>query len=109
MSAEVINIFILSKQTTVEFCIIYFVSLKVIMEVSNLYFHSLMDLKFKGIIKQPPKVVNRNRNLVFGDRSAFHQIARVFYKLVRGLYVSCVFYFVPFSVIFVQFFMTTKK
>ena len=101
ISGELINIYMLSRQVTVRYCIIYFVALKVIMEVSNLYFNSLMNLKFKEIIHQPPKVINRNRNLVFSDRSFFHKFARVFYKLVRGVYVSCIFYFIPFSVIFV--------
>ena len=70
--AEYINIILLSNQETVEKCIINFVALQVIMEVTNLYFDSLLNLKFKSMIEDPPKVIHRSSNIRFRDRTAFH-------------------------------------
>jgi len=38
----------------------------------------------------------------FAKRSTFHKIARVFYKVLRSFYVGVIFYFIPFSVMWLQ-------
>jgi len=43
--AEIINITLLTNQHTVDHCIIHFVALEVIMEVSSLYYESLLHNK----------------------------------------------------------------
>ena len=98
--AEYINIILLSHQQTVEYCIIHFVALEVIMEVTNLYFESLLNLKFKSIMHHPPRVIHRSSNIRFGERTTFHQAARLLYRLIRAFYVGFIFYFVPFLVLF---------
>merc|ERR1719473_1342914 len=77
--AEVINLWLLSLQHTISPCIMHFVALEVIMEVSNYYFEALMNNKLKVIMHHPPKL---------------------HIKGLRCLYVSVVFYYVPFFVIF---------
>jgi len=100
--AEVINITLLTNQHTVDHCIIHFVALEVIMEVSSLYYESLMHNKLTQILHHPPKISNHNRDLKFAERSVFHKFARIFFKAFRALYVGVIFYFVPFTVIYSQ-------
>mmetsp|Transcript_11642 Transcript_11642/g.17667 ORF Transcript_11642/g.17667 Transcript_11642/m.17667 type:complete len:211 (-) Transcript_11642:29-661(-) len=105
--AEAINLYMLTYQHTVQHCIIHFVALEVIMDVSNMYFESLMSNKLKAVMHHPPQVVHKGRDISFADRSLFHKIARLVYKLTRLIYVGFIFYYVPFVVFFLQW--TTEK
>lgn len=100
--AEGINLFMLTYQHTVSHCIIHFVALEVILEVSNLYFESLMGNKLKVVLHHPPKIVKRGAEISFGERSLFHKLARIFYKALRCFYVGFLFYYVPFMVLLLQ-------
>jgi len=97
--AEFINIHLLIYQDTVENAVIYFVALQVIMEVTSLYFESLIGVKIKKIMHHRPEVKLRSSAIPLASRSRFHQFARIFYKVLRTFYVSLVFYFVPFAVV----------
>lgn len=44
---EAINIYLLAYQTNVEYCIIHFVALEVVMELNKIYLESLNDESFK--------------------------------------------------------------
>jgi len=103
--AESINIILLTSQHTVDHCIIHFVALEVIMEVSSLYYESLLHNKLTKIVHHPPAVTNFNRDMNFSDRSCFHKGARVFFKIIRALYVGIIYYYVPFVVLFTQWFL----
>lgn len=46
---------------------------------------------------------NRGRDIKFKNRSLFHKIARVVYKFMRSIYVSVIFYFVPFYIFFGEY------
>jgi len=103
--AEVINITLLTNQHTVDHCIIHFVALEVIMEVSSLYYEALLHNKLTQILHHPPKIVNFHRNMKWEDRSFFHKCARVFFKSLRALYFGVFYYYVPFAVLFTQWFL----
>ena len=45
---------------------------------------------------------NRANDIKFSERSTFHKIARVFYKMLRTLYVGIIFYYIPFAVMLIQ-------
>ena len=47
---EGINVYLLTYQHSVEHCIIHFVALEVIMEVSNLYYEALLGNKLKSVL-----------------------------------------------------------
>ena len=99
---EFVNIYMLTYQHTVQHCIIHFVALEVIMEISNMYFESLKGNKLKEIMHHAPKCVKSGNQIKWEDRSLFHKVARLLYKVMRSFYVSVIFYFVPFSVLFLQ-------
>ena len=101
--SEIINIFRLSFQHTVEHCIIHFVALEVIMELNKIYLESLNDDKNHEILHYKPKVVIKGNSIKLKGRSCFHKVARIVYKVLRSLYVSVIFYFVPFAVILANF------
>ena len=69
---EFVNIYMLTYQHTVQHCIIHFVALEVIMEISNMYFESLKSNKLKEIMHHAPKVVIKGKDIKFSDRSFFH-------------------------------------
>ena len=69
---EILNVYRLSYQHTVEHCIIHFVALEIIMELNKIYFESLNDPKFKEIMHMRPTVKNKGINIKFGERSTFH-------------------------------------
>lgn len=100
---EIVNIYLLTYQHTVEHCIIHFVALEIIIEVSKLYLESLQGNALKQILHHPPpKRVKDGKNIVFANRTCFHKCARIIYKFVRTFYVGVVFYFVPFATLYWQ-------
>ena len=101
--AECINLYLLAYQHTVDHCIIHFVALEVIMEMSKLYLEALPDETMKEVLHHHVHRVNRGRDIKFSKRTPFHKFARVIYKIIRALYVSVIFYFIPFFPWFLNF------
>ena len=71
-----------------------------------MYFESLKGNLLKEVLHHPPEMVICGRDINLSDRTCFHKCARVLYKFLRCFYVSIIFYFIPFSVMFLQW--TTK-
>jgi hypothetical protein len=92
----------LTYQHTVQHCIVHFVALEVVMEISNMYFESLKGNLLKEVLHHPPDMVKSGSDISMSDRSCFHKGARVLYKILRCFYVSVIFYFIPFSVLLLQ-------
>lgn len=98
--AEFVNMWVLITQDRIDNCVIYFVSLKVIMEVANIYFESLLGNKLRVVMEESPKLLQRETKIKFSDRTLFHKVARLIYKGFRALYVAALFYFAPFIVVY---------
>ena len=96
----------LTNQQTVEFAIIHFVALEVIMEFPKMYYEALADNALKKVCHHPVKREHKGRSIAFLSRTCFHKLGRILYKINRSLYVSVVFYFFPFLVIFLSYFIT---
>jgi hypothetical protein len=107
-AAEIICVMLLVKQHLVDECIVYFLALKVLIEVSKFYFDSLLHVKFVELVQHAPEVTNRSSQIQFSDRSTFHRVARVFFKLCRGLFVSVFYYYYPFFVFFGEWELPVK-
>jgi hypothetical protein len=106
---EYVNIYMLSFNHTIQHSIIHFVSLHVVMEVKNMYFESLKNSKLKEVMHHPPKAIHKGKDIDFSTRPLFHKFARVLYKLLRVLFVGVIFYFIPYSVLIVQFVVKYEK
>lgn len=104
--AEFINIYLLTYQHNVEHCIIHFVALEVIVEIPHILVGSLASSKLKARVfatTHALKVSKRGKDITMKNRDCCNKISRVTYRIVRGLYVSFVFYFQPFFVMFIYF------
>lgn len=64
-----------------------------------------MGNKLKKVMEKSPTIKNRGKEIKFMERTTFHKLARIIYKAIRAYYVSVIFYFMPFSVIYLQWFM----
>jgi hypothetical protein len=100
---EGINCWLLSFQTEVEVAIIHFIALHVIMEIPKFYFEALGENHIKSIFHHPATIEKRGINIKMADRSLFHKVARVVYRVLRVIYVSVIFYLIPFVVFFIQY------
>lgn len=72
------------------------------MEISNMYFEALMNNPLKVVMHHPPTIDFKGHAIKFRDRSCFHKLARLLYKLIRCLYVGLIFYYIPYTVIYLQ-------
>ena len=78
------------------------------MEVSALYLESLTGNTLMAIMHHPPQRMYRGVEVTWKDRAPFHKVARLIYKGFRAFYVSTIFYYVPYSVIFWQWITLIK-
>jgi len=118
---QAINIYLLTYQHTVDHSIIHFVALHVVMDVPNLYLESLIGVTLREKIfekKYIPKFTSPWRKDIYGQpvkmsyeemhpwegRTTFHKFARIFYKFIRLIFVSYIFYFGPITVLVLQWF-----
>ena len=73
------------------------------MEIPKFYFEALGDNHIKSIFHHPVKIDKRGVDIKMEDRSLFHKVARIVYRTLRVIYVSIIFYLVPFVVFFIQY------
>jgi hypothetical protein len=52
---------------------------------------------------EPLRLDKKGRYLKFSERSLFHKFARALYRFMRVIYVSVIFYFVPFLILAIEF------
>merc|ERR1712046_175646 len=94
----------LAQQHSIEHCIIHFVALEVVSEIPKLYFESMKgDEKLFEVFEHPILITKRGRDFKWADRSCGNKIGRLIYKTFRCIYISVVFYMVPFAVILVNY------
>lgn len=102
---ELINIYMLAYQQSVERCIIHFVALQVIAVIPNLYMVTITDDKLRlRLFKahKSLKVTKRGEDMKWSQRPLLNKLERLLYRVHRSIYVSVIFYFSPFIVIWLQ-------
>ena len=80
--------------------------MKVIPELPNFFINSLLDDRMIEKIFEfnVVKIENRGRTINFWkDRSLINKVFRIWYRIFRLIYVSTIFYFQPFIVIFIYY------
>jgi hypothetical protein len=100
-----LGVVLLTFQHSINHCIVHFIALHVISEVSCFYFEALaVNNSAMEVVKELyPKQEIKGKDINFFERSYFHMIARLVYKLVRAIYVSAIFYFIPFASFMIHF------
>ena len=100
--AEVVNLYMLLFQHSVEHCIIHFVALEIIVEIPHYYNASLINDNLKDELfkdNHALHVHNCARDIPWNSRSLCNRLGRIVYRLHRALYVAVIFYFQPFIVL----------
>lgn len=94
----------LAYQHTISHCIIHFVALEVITEISMIYFESQVGCNKLVEVMHHVHLKNDKvgREISFSERALFHKIGRLVYKVFRSIYISFFFYFFPFTILFMQ-------
>ena len=94
--AEILNLYQLLYWPTVEYTIIYFVALYIIVEIPHLYMSSLIGEKLKERVfanHSKLHIHNKGRNISWASRSCANKVGRTLYRFHRAFYVSIIFYF----------------
>ena len=99
----------LAYQQTITHSLIHFVALEVIIEFPKLYFEALVNGHLKQLLHHPAKVFKRGNEIDFWERTSFHKVARVLYKILRCFYVSVIYYFIPYTMFFVHWSVEPAK
>ena len=97
MIVEGINMAVLIGQNSTYACILNFVSMLVISQIDDIYISSLSEGTFDRIHDSE----NWQQKIVYPqvewvNRSSGNKLLFIFYRVVRGYYISFYFYFFPF-------------
>lgn len=72
--------------------------------MSQIYYGAQVDNKLKAMVFQQPIVRKiRGVDIKFSDRKCVSKIFRIIYKCFRCLFMSYIFYLVPFTTILISF------
>jgi hypothetical protein len=99
--AEFLNLWMLVNQHLITHSVMHFVALEAINELQEVFFESMLQNKLVEMMHHPPKLENKEK-IKFMNRSFYHKVARVIYRFWRSIYVSAIFYFLPFGMIGLQ-------
>ena len=83
IAAEVLNLYMLLYQHTVEHAIIHFVALEIIVEIPHIYMGSLLDDHLKDRLFQENAslhVHHSGKDIEWSSRSLFNKMMRIVYK-----------------------------
>jgi hypothetical protein len=82
----------------------HFLSLKVAIFIPNLLLASMTDAgtTVAEVFKEPLPITNHPSTIKWADRSCYNKFMRIVYKLLRGLQISVLYYFMPFYTMFIQ-------
>jgi hypothetical protein len=84
---------------------VHFIALHVVAEVTEFYYEALAsnNSMIHELPRYYPHKQTRGKDIKFSERSCFHKLARIIYRLFRMLYASVLFYFVPFLPFIIEF------
>lgn len=95
VATELANLSLVCCIDDITECIIRSVALIVVSECSEFYVNSMERFKLIQVVKDPPKITNRSKDIKFDRRSMQNKIMRVSYKCLRMIYSSVYYYFMP--------------
>jgi len=75
-----------------------------VVNLGNIYYNSMADPQIKKLLRDPMKKTNKGRDIGMGDRDCFGKMARIIYKTMRAIYVSAMFYWIPFLMVIAPYF-----
>ena len=100
---ESMNLYLLCSMNEIVQCIIKTLAFRIIAWSSETY--TMSQFVLEDVVKEPPKVYNRSKDISFTDRNALDKVARILYKAGKVLYKSIYFNFMPYLVILFTYVM----
>ena len=101
---DLINSTVLVYQKSVEYSIVHFIALHVIMELPKMYMDAMGYTKLKEACKiHPPAGVKGRSVTTWRQRTCFKNMARFIHSFIQSVYVSCIYYFMPFFMMFLTY------
>ena len=96
----IMNSLILWTRINVYFTIVSYVTIKMISEIGKFYYNCIKGDKnnvLLGVFQEQhrPRIVNYRRDMNGKKKSCNMRFQRLVFKMSRGIFVTCLFYFVP--------------
>jgi hypothetical protein len=111
IAAEALNLFQLLFWSSVEFTIVYFVALAILVKIPHIYMECLMDDKLKDKLFDDHTtltVKNCGKDIEWDSRPFYNKVGRFLYRFNRMFYVAFIFYFQPFILMLVYRFLVRE-
>ena len=102
VATQIVCLRMLAFQKSIVYSVIHYVAMIEIVEMPAFYFESLIDNRVREVMHHMPTVERRGRDILFSERSYFHQVARIIYQVDRATYLTFIYYFIPYAVVFYQ-------
>ena len=69
-----------------------------IIELPAMFYSAMADPAIKKVFQFKVQRINSGKDIKFTDRTFYHKVARIIYKVFRSIYVGAMFYMSPFFV-----------
>ena len=94
LMTEVMNLYLLCSMKEIVQCVIKTLAFRIIAQSSEMYI--MPQFILEEVVKDPPKVTKRSKDISFTDRKVVDKVARGIYKVGKIIYKSLYFYFMPY-------------
>lgn len=95
----------LATRSSVEMCITFFVAFHVLCAIDNIYAEGISDFKLMEAVEEPLVYKRNPKDIKFKTRDGKQKLIRIIYKSMLLFYNSVYYYFIPFLVNFVPYFV----
>jgi len=106
---EYLNILNLYSKSSVYYTLGSYFSMSIIVYLQKMYYNTKIasdhTMKLKDVFNDEnlPKITwKSSKEGSWASRSFFNKVGRFIFKLIKGFYVSYIFYFLPFTFLLVQ-------
>jgi len=96
--AELINLTMLSTRTSVEYCIMFFVSFHVLVAIDNIYAEGMTDIKAGNAIHMPIRFKRHAKDFEWSKEPIWHRLIYIQVKILSTFYNVIYYYFAPYFV-----------
>lgn len=96
------------SRPNIYFTVGAYVSMYIVIDLLPTYFSSAINKDKYNILREimddsnAPKIINRRKDMKFADRDSMNKVFRVIFKMSRAIFVSVIYYFIPFALFYVS-------
>lgn len=97
-----LNTYLMSTYNGVTTILKHFLSMKVAIWIPKLTFGAMEDKTITKVYDANIAITEHPDQIDFGDRTCFHKIMRILYKIIRCFHLCVLYYFMPFAIMMIQ-------